>query len=395
MANACVLDMETDSAFEICYGGTFGHEDLKLLEVDEPVLQEVLDRGAMIRGGLNDEAVLCTSTNTYTIKFVMSSNTVLIMPPPLSDGESESLKGNHAGHTGVRSVCAMAAVTGHLEVVEVAPNFEQLKSLLNQRRYKEDTNSMDAEESTALGLYTWEDLLDNVQLSEKELREGLKFLAAVEIGGFWRLVDERFMQSVLELILLNTIQHDWSLHALKEDEVISVLVGDGYSAQIAQHCLATFGRRCSLPCDSSAASEQSCGSDSHVWELDERHVCLHYANQLLSAASKWRLDDFLEAWQQNLPSGLQASLDLLKGEVLVEKLGFDSWLRPFSVSTLPSNPAERFAALFRERSKWEWQDLEPYIGDLRAPGKSVDALLLKYTRRTQPTADASPVFTAR
>ncbi|KAI5061415.1 hypothetical protein GOP47_0023920 [Adiantum capillus-veneris] len=121
------------------------------------------------------------------------------------------------------------------------------------------------EEITALGLYAREDLLDNVQLSEKELWEGLKFLAAVEIGGFWHLVDES-----------------------------------------------------SLLCDSSAVSEQSGGSDSHVWELDERHVCSHYANQLLSAAAKWRLDDFLEAWQQNLPSGLQASLNLLKGEVLVE-----------------------------------------------------------------------------
>ncbi|MCO5559423.1 hypothetical protein L7F22_013023 [Adiantum nelumboides] len=290
----------------------------------------------------------------------------------------------------------MVAVTGHLELVEVAPNFEQLKSLLNECIYKEDINSMDAEESTEIGLYTWEDLLDNVQLSEKELREGLKSLAAVELGGFWRLVDERFMQSVLELMLLNAIQHDWSLRALKEDEVIFVLGVDGYSSQIVRHCLATFGRRYSLLHDElSAVPEQSGDSILQAWELDDRHVCLHYAKQLLSAASKWRLDDFLEAWQQNLPSGLQASLDLLKGEVLVEKFGSDTWLRPFSVTTLPSNPAERFAALFRERSKWEWQDLEPFISDLRATGKSADALLLKYTRRTQPTADASPVFTAR
>eukprot|EP00250_Pteridium_aquilinum_P006628 c16506_g1_i1 orf=104-1282(-) len=390
MESASILDMAVDSTVEIRYGDAFGSEDVKLLEVDEAILQEILDCGVAIRGGLNDEAVLCTSSHTYAIKFVMTSNTVLVMPPPMLDGacspihDKESFLDKNEIDS-MRTASAMAAVTGHLELVEVVPNIEQLKSLLNQHPYKEDVDSMDSDESM-YGLYTWDDLLDQVQISEKELSEGLRSLAAVQIGSFWRVVDNKFMQCVFELILLNAIQHDWSLCALKEDEVVSVMNGDGYSSQIVAHCLATFGRR---------VSENSCDVDTPIWELDERHVCLHYANQLLSAASKWRLDDFLDAWQQNLPSGMQGNLDMLKGEALIEKLGSESWLRPFPVSALPSNPADRFARLFRERTKWEWQDLEPYISDLRAPGKSVEALLLKYTRKTQPTADASPIFTAR
>ena len=62
-----------------------------------------------------------------------------------------------------------------------------------------------------------------------------------------------------------------------------------------------------------------------------------------------------------MPSGMQACMEMLKGEALLEKFSVDMWIHPFSVSALPTTPAERFAALFRERPKWQWEDLEPYI----------------------------------
>ncbi|XVE99906.1 hypothetical protein REPUB_Repub03eG0241500 [Reevesia pubescens] len=92
---------------------------------------------------------------------------------------------------------------------------------------------------------------------------------------------------------------------------------------------------------------------------------------------------------------MQASFDMLEGEVLTEKLAVETWVHAFSVSSLPSTPAERFSILFKERPQWEWKDLEPYIRDLNVPGLSSEALLLKYTRRTQTTIDTEPVFSAR
>lgn len=149
-----------------------------------------------------------------------------------------------------------------------------------------------------------------------------------------------------------------------------------------------------------------------------------------------RMDNFMAEWTKKIPDGMQASFDMLEGEVLTEKLGIETWVYAFSVSSLPSAPTERFSMLFRERPKWEWKDLQPYIRfisfccsstsrptlislvffffplcffvvwivdlfphliyrDLSVPGLSSEGLLLKYTRRTQPTADAEPVFSAR
>ena len=35
------------------------------------------------------------------------------------------------------------------------------------------------------------------------------------------------------------------------------------------------------------------------------------------------------------------------------------------------------------KRRWEWEDLEPYVQDLRGPGQTAEALLLKYTRASQ------------
>ena len=73
------------------------------------------------------------------------------------------------------------------------------------------------------------------------------------------------------------------------------------------------------------------------------------------------MESFMKEWMQKIPEGMQASFDMLEGEVLTERLGVETWIHAFSVSSLPSSPAERFSILFRERPKWAWKDLQPYI----------------------------------
>ena len=204
------------------------------------------------------------------------------------------------------------------------------------------------------GLYSLDELVSRVQASHAQIIAGLQSLQAVEIGNYWRVVDGRFLQGLLDVLLLTAIQHDWDLKLLQELEVIKTVRNDGYSPHIIRHCLACYGDRV----DADAQEEPS---NHQHWKLDEGKVCLHYAKQLLRAASKWKLDDFLEAWKSNVPTGFQPTLEMVKGEVLTEKLGPEVWLQPFSVSSLPTKPAERFSALFQARSKWEWEDLEPYL----------------------------------
>ncbi|KAI3743742.1 hypothetical protein L1987_56807 [Smallanthus sonchifolius] len=335
-----VLNVPPNSSIPISYHPFFGpHDDLLLLELDEKLLPDVINQRVSLRGESNEDAVLCTKSKTYAVKFVGTSNSVFLVPP----SDQFAVDGNPP----VASVIKVAP--GTMELVEVAPKIDKLKTLIleNPYRYDEDDQMHDS--------------------------------GAVEINGYWRIVDDKYMDQVLKMLINNSILNDWSLSSLDENKVVESLVNEGYSQVIAHHCLEVYGSK----------------TNGNVWELDKKRVCVHFARGILLDNRKMKMESFMEEWISKVPGGMVASFDMLEGEILVEKLGIQSLVYAFSVSSLPSDPANRFSRLFQERAKWEWKDLHSYIRDLSVPGLTSDGLLLKYTRRSQPTADAEPVFTAR
>ncbi|GAV87673.1 DUF2036 domain-containing protein [Cephalotus follicularis] len=380
-----ILNIQPGSSTTVAFHPLFApHDDLILLELDEKLLPEVLHQRVTLRGQPDEDAVLCTQSKTYAVKFVGTSNSVFLIPPSDDSASCENPQicdGKDLNQQVVASVIKVA--TGNLELVEVPPRIDKLKFLLSENPYSsEDAFMMDEMEETKTRFYKWDDLVDRVQASDDELRAGLRALSAVEIGGYWRIVHENYMDMILRMLLHNSVLNDWSLNALNEDEVVDVLVSDGFPSILARHCLYVYGDK---------VDEGVSGS---MWRLDERRVCMHFARAILREGKR-KMESFMEEWTRKIPDGMQANFDMLEGEVLTEKLGVETWVHAFSVSSLPSSPSQRFSMLFRERSKWEWKDLEPYIRDLNVPGLSLEGLLLKYTRRAQPTADAEPVFSAR
>ncbi|KAL8228054.1 hypothetical protein R6Q57_015638 [Mikania cordata] len=361
-----VLKVAPNSSIPILYHPHFGpHDDLLLLELDEKLLPDVINQRVSLRGEPNEDAVLCTKSKTYAVKFVGTSNSVFLVPPSDQFAVDENPP--------VTSVIKVAP--GTMELVEVAPRIDKLKTLLSENPYKYD----DDHEMHDSGLYQWDDLVNRIQASDEELNSALRALSAVLINGYWRIIDYNYMDKILNTLLNNAILNDWSLSSLDENEVVESLVKEGFSRVIAHHCLEEYGSK----------------TNGNVWELDKKRVCVHFARGVLLANGKMKMENFMEEWVRKVPGEMVVSLDMLEGEVLIEKLGIQSWVYAFSVSSLPSDPANRFLRLFQERAKWDWKDLHCYIRDLSVPGLTSDGLLLKYTRRTQPTADSEPVFTAR
>ncbi|XP_073128185.1 uncharacterized protein [Henckelia pumila] len=378
-----VLGLKPNSSISVAYHSLFGpHDDLMLLELDDKLVPEVLQQRVILRGQPDEDAVLCTDTKTYAIKFVGTSNSVFLIPP--SDKSMQVCNDKGDGNV-VASVIKISS--GSMELVETAPKLDRLKALLSQNPYSFDEASemdiLDEGEKTKIGLYRWDDLADMLQASDVELRFGLQSVLAVEIDGYWRILDDKCMNGIRKMLLYDTIQNDWPINALNEDAVLCELEKDGYPRNIACHCLRVF-------CDK--VHEDVGGS--HIWSLNARRICVHFAREILSGG-KMKLEVFMDEWVRDVPDIFNASFDMLEGEVLTEKLGMETWVYSFSVSSLPSTPAERFSTLFRERPRWEWKVLEPFVRDLSVPGLTSEGLLLKYTRRTQPTADAEPVFSAR
>ncbi|KAF7844964.1 sister chromatid cohesion protein DCC1 [Senna tora] len=380
-----LLDLPPGSSISIAYHPLFGpHDDLIFLELDEKLIPEVLHERTVLRGQPDEDTVFCTQSKTYSVKFVGTSNSVFLVPPYQSESyQSPQESDNNHDQKPVASVIKL--VPGTMELVEVAPRLDKLKLLLSENPYKYDeleVEKLEDNHESRTGLYKWNDLVNNIQASDDEIRSGLHALSAIEINGCWRLVDESYTNTILRMLLHNAVLNDWSLNSLHEDEVASMLESDGFPGKLARHCLHVFGEKVN-----------DC-SGSFVWKLNEKRVCVQFAREILRGGKK-KLESFMDDWRQKLPDGMQPSLDFLEGEILTERVGVETWVYAFSVSSLPSTPAERFSILFRERQKWDWKDLQPYIRDLNVPGLSSEGLLLKYTRRTQPTPDAEPVFSAR
>ncbi|KAI3920195.1 hypothetical protein MKX01_017852 [Papaver californicum] len=386
-----IINLKPNSSIPISYHPSFGpHEDLLLLEVDEKLLPHILHHRVTVRGECDEEAVLCTSSTTYAIKFVGNSNSIFLIPP-FENSEFTDENGEKGGDSCKAAAHVLKLASGNMELVEIAPKLGKLKSLLMENPYRSEEDSVDPMEEEEylergkMGLYRWEDLVGKVQASDEELRAELKALSAVEINGYWRIVDDKYIDVVLSMVLHNSVLFGLNLTSLNEDEILSVLESDGFSRRVSLHVLEVYGNKLDTDMD----MEGKC-----VWRLDERRVCVHFAKGVLKEG-KMKMERFMEEWVQKIPARMCADFEMLEGEVLVEKLGVETWVRAFSVSSLPLTPADRFAALFREKQKWEMKDLHPYIRDLRVPGVSAEGLLLKYTRRTQPTPGAELIFSAR
>ena len=65
-------------------------------------------------------------------------------------------------------------------------------------------------------------------------------------------------------------------------------------------------------------------------------------------------------------------------------------LIPFSVSSLPTDPAQRFTDLFLTRAQWRPEDMQPFLRGLTPEGdrKAMDKLVVKYVRVVKETGKA-------
>lgn len=304
----------------------------------------------LVRGQPDEDAVLCTQSKTYAMKFVGTSNSVFLVPPLNElDLDLKPVEHKQNGHDEVASVVNLAP--GNMELVEIAPKLDKLRTLLSKNYYRlDDASEMEVEgmEEEKPGLYRWSDLITEVQASDDEIKAGLRAISAVEIDGYWRLVEESSMDMVLRMLLHNSVLNDWMFDALNEDEVLHALESDGFPRVITRHCLAVF------------ADMVDGQAGTSVWKLNEKRVCVHLARGVLGEG-KMRLENFMEEWIKRVPEGMRAKFEMLEGEVLTEKLGVETWIRPFRVSSLPSEPSQRFSILFSERPRWDSKDLQPYI----------------------------------
>jgi hypothetical protein len=84
--NGLILPNSTKKDNEIVFSANYGNRDLRLFECPKEVIEDFKQNGVMrIVGEQQGDAVLCSSSRTYAIKKVETSNSVYLVPPSQSE----------------------------------------------------------------------------------------------------------------------------------------------------------------------------------------------------------------------------------------------------------------------------------------------------------------------
>ena len=363
--------------FDLVLDENYARDDVELLEIDEDLIPRVMRSDGTIRfkGLPDDPAVICTRERTYAVTRVETSNELVLVGPPIEGDEDEAEAEADGGR---RRATARARATSHLDLTEIAPRLERLREMMVACAYRGDEDAMEGVGGSGERGHAFEALEERVQASELEILRCLEDeLVAIEIDGLWRGVDPEYRLHALAMLAVSAGGNGWDLRALEESVVADAMTRDGFAPQMALNTLKAFA---------------SPNEDGVTWALNEERVCRATAERVLRdgvGLPKWRLVDMMDAWRRKMSeTGLEhieVREEYLAGLALVERpeSATEAFVRTLIAKDLPTEPAERFAALWAVKPRWTMVELEPYLKGQARPGQTIESQLLKFCRVIQ------------
>ncbi|KAF8482774.1 sister chromatid cohesion protein Dcc1 [Russula ochroleuca] len=351
-------------ADQVCSGS------FRLLELPPDLCRliesSVDDPSLMIKGGPEDDAVLCTSDKTYNIRSVTLSNSVLVVSPvPHIDG-------------GEDQVIIQDSLNELLELVPAVPKLHRMNVMLQEHEWEEGYEEEDEDESLE-GIFkakrkrfTLEDAQIELQASEQEIAQALKEKHMLIIDGALRPLSPTYLHKILELLLMHLVSLSQLHDAASVLELSRSLEYEHeVRREVTLQVMRWFG-------EVDVADER--------WKMDVEKVvrqvglgilCQHKTDPISE-------DEFIAKWNTAVGDTFAShtSLKLLTGNYLCAPSPFSTStkLSYFPCAELPTDPAMRFADLFLTRERWKAEEIVPYLSDIAVDTKDLDKLLLKYAR---------------
>ncbi|KAG0065473.1 hypothetical protein BGZ90_001766 [Linnemannia elongata] len=410
MANPSTQPPSNATTTNIIFSHDFTQSTYTLLEIPktlENYINTQDDNATLsfhVRGLEKDTAVLCTPTQTFSLQRAHTSN-MLIPIAPLVESKREDhdkdmdmdmdtdagfgsslqadpyyiddpvLEDSPFGRQAVLDI-----LDSVLDLIPISPRLERLGEILAKSQFEGWAQESDFQDH----LYTWENLQSVIQASDKEIMDWLKEHHACLIDGHWRLFKQRFMFDILREILSTANALGIEATSVDAESICTEIENgtpeseSGIASWMVKHCIASFSEDAAL----------SDVTKPDHYRLSERKVSVFMGVHLLSSTERghrWRLQDFMNKWNELLQEHFRADLKHLAGEYIMENdRGMDKspqqYIRYFSKSQLPLDAAARFTALFEVKPKWEGPEIRPFLRDLVLDEKKLDILLLKHAR---------------
>ncbi|KAI9461279.1 sister chromatid cohesion protein Dcc1 [Lactarius psammicola] len=308
-----------------------------------------------IKGGADDDAVLCTSERTYNIRSVTLSNSVLVIsPPPDADGNSDQ-------------VVIQDSLGELLELVLTVPRLRRLDTLLKEHEWEEGHEEEDESFGAAKRKrFTVDQVRAELQASEQELAQALKEKHVLILDDVLRPLSPSYLHKILELLLMHLVSQSQPHDAASVQELSQSLE---YEHEVKRE-----------------VTLQRLTPENTSWSVDVEKVVRQVGLGVLRQHKNDPVpeDEFMAKWNTAVGDTFASStsLQLLTGNYLCAASPFRSstMLSYFPRAELPVDPAARFSDLFLTRSRWKADDIEPYLSDIAVDRKDLDKLLLRYAR---------------
>lgn len=281
--------------------------DLRLVELDAHILQQIHEGSNMyFKGGLDEKVVLCTDEKTYEVKTAEISNCLLVIPDlkyaqqtsksPLKSPKNQ--KGNSSFNNSLNdsteeeninrsleSKKVQKIFNEYFELKEIKPRYKKIGDLLQMTRYSGPENEFCIDHKL---LFTYDELFDTIQCSRKEFNEGLRFYRAIELDGFFRIMDYEYEYRIVNHMVQLINENSWSLDHIDRNTTYQSLVGIA-PREIVEGLFEIYTKHSEI-----------IGKYKYREDLVARIV----AQNILQPGLKFHIDEFMSTWQEALPDGM-------------------------------------------------------------------------------------------
>lgn len=312
----------------------------KLLQLPPEILEKLSEEGEqsnlVIKSDINS-LVLCTDSQTYKLRQMNHSNTVLLMNKDQDDRLIGFLKSSYE--------------------YELTP----MKGTIDTSNIPIYNGKTVAHSSHGINLI---DLEDNSLCSHEEFLQNWYELGGFEIDGFAYIMSVDIITDLLFLIItkLMSLGKDGSFSI---DDVSSV-TNSNYNPTMLISTIHKFA---------------TISNDSR-WILNDGKITEWFGIYELSKTNNRLISqsEFLLNWKTSLPSFYNPPLDI------VQLHGYycspmENKLLYIDPNSLSDNLAQRFKELFELDKKWNYNEFIPFIQKFVPLGKKVDSVILKFGKK--------------
>ncbi len=387
-----LLSEPTDKGIKrrLFFDSSFDSRDLRLVEVPSDMIDIVKSgQNLKIVGDANKgDTVLCSDDRTYSLRKVETSNHIFLVPP--CNKHEFSLE---------------SQIKDYYEIKPILGKISKIKELLQDHVYTGPDDEENILKLHSKNFLTKLQLINQIQASNAEMNKAMNSLGVVELDGYMRMLGPDAVSAVSRDLLDTAIVSDWDLTQL--DENLCAEAMPETARVLLQHVLSTLGQRSSSSSSSSSSSTGKSNDKTNnstactTWVLDSDKVARKTAHILfenkfteMGRHEAWPVPDFLLEWGARTPGLGEVRRELLSGiAILIKDDNIKDINKKEVYKYAPANNIillnscqKRLENLFTIKSKYNKDELEPYVADLvGGPGKakSIDELLLANARLVQ------------